>query len=52
LTALRIDIFGFIGELSLNAELRACRVLLPMVLAAKYNGIRNIVVLRDNFRGA
>lgn len=38
-----INTFGFIGELSLNAELRPCSGVLPMVIAAKNNGIKNIV---------
>jgi magnesium chelatase family protein len=36
--------FGFIGELSLNGELRPCAGILPMVMAAKKCGIRKIVL--------
>lgn len=44
--------FGFIGELSLNAELRPCSGVLPMVAAAKASGIRNIIISSDNLREA
>lgn len=47
-----IDNFGFIGELSLNAELRPCSGVLPMVIAAKNNGIKNIIVSKDNLKEA
>ena len=52
LKADELDIFGFIGELSLNAELRPCSGVLPMVITAKHNGIRNIVVSKDNLKEA
>lgn len=44
--------FGFIGELSLNARLRACTGILPMTIRAKESGIKNIVVPRDNIQEA
>jgi magnesium chelatase family protein len=47
-----IENFGFIGELSLNAELRPCSGVLPMVIAAKNNGVKNIVVSKDNLQEA
>jgi magnesium chelatase family protein len=40
--------FGFIGELSLNGELRPCAGILPMVMAAKKCGIRKIVLPVEN----
>ena len=43
-----IEKFGFIAELSLNADLRACSGILPMVIAAKNSGIYNIVVAKKN----
>ena len=45
-----IDIhsFGFIGELSLNGHLRPCTGVLPMVIAAKNSGIKNIIVPIEN----
>lgn len=45
-----IDIhsFGFIGELSLNGHLRPCTGVLPMVIAAKNSGIKNIIVPVEN----
>jgi magnesium chelatase family protein len=44
--------FAFIGELSLNAKLRACSGVLPMIIAAKESGIKNIIVPLDNVREA
>lgn len=52
LTTEGIDNFAFIGELSLNADLRPCSGVLPMIISAKNNGIKNIVVPRDNFEEA
>ena len=43
-----ISSFGFIGELSLNGELRPCSGVLPMAIEAKRNGINNIIVPKDN----
>ncbi|WP_416246473.1 YifB family Mg chelatase-like AAA ATPase [Clostridium sp. HCS.1] len=43
-----VNSFGFIGELSLNGELRPCSGVLPMVIEAKRNGINNIIVPKDN----
>lgn len=40
--------FGCIGELSLNARLRSCTGVLPMVIAAKQAGMKNIIVPREN----
>lgn len=47
-----IQNFGFIGELSLNAELRACTGILPMAMEAKNKGISNLIVPRDNMQEA
>lgn len=44
--------FGFIGELSLNADLRPCSGVLPMVIEAKKKGINNLIVPRENLREA
>ena len=44
--------YGFIGELSLTGELRACSGVLPMVVAAKENGIFKIIVPKDNLEEA
>lgn len=44
--------FGFIGELSLNADLRPCSGVLPMVIEAKNVGIYNLVVPKGNLREA
>lgn len=47
-----IDNFGFIGELSLNGDLRPCVSVLPMVMEAKNKSIRNRVVPIDNVNEA
>lgn len=47
-----IETFGFIGELSLNADLRACSGILPMVIASKNKGIKNIIVPKENIEEA
>lgn len=47
-----VSTFGFIGELSLNAELRAVTGVLPMVIEAKNKGIRNIIIPRGNLKEA
>jgi magnesium chelatase family protein len=44
--------YGCIGELSLNARLRRCTGVLPMVIAAKKAGIKNIIVPRENIHEA
>lgn len=44
--------FTFIGELSLNARLRACSGILPMVIAAKKAGQQKIIVPKDNIEEA
>ena len=52
ITVNEIDSFGFIGELSLNADLRPCSGILPMVVAAKNSGIHNIVLPLQNIEEA
>lgn len=44
--------FAFIGELSLNAKLRACSGVLPMIIAAKESGVKNIIVPLENVEEA
>ncbi|MGH4049896.1 MAG: YifB family Mg chelatase-like AAA ATPase [Clostridium sp.] len=44
--------FGFIGELSLNADIRACSGILPMAIEAKKRGINNLIVPKENIREA
>ena len=44
--------FGFIGELSLNGKIRPCTGVLPMIVAAKKTGIKNIVVPLENTQEA
>jgi len=49
---LEVEEFGFIGELSLNATLRPCSGVLPMVIAAKEVGLKKVIVPRDNLKEA
>ncbi len=42
------DACAFIGELSLQGDVRAVRGVLPMVIAARNNGIREVYVPSDN----
>ncbi|MCR4697224.1 MAG: hypothetical protein K5654_07905 [Lachnospiraceae bacterium] len=41
--------FGFLGELSLTGNIRHCKGIIPMVLAAKENSVKNIIIPYDNF---
>lgn len=43
-----LEQYGFIGELCLDGGLRACCGILPMILAAKKNGINKIIVPEAN----
>lgn len=47
-----LNLFGFIGELSLNAEIRPSSGVLPMVIKAKYEGIRHLIVPKENVQEA
>ena len=46
--AKELDQYGFIGELSLDGSLRGCNGVLPMIIAAKRDGIRNIIIPEEN----
>lgn len=47
------DEMAFLGELSLNGEIRKAKGVLPMVLCAKKNGIKEIFIPYENvFEGA
>ena len=48
----KLQEYGFIGELSLNAGLRPCVGVLPMIIAAKGAGIKNVVVPVENIKEA
>ena len=48
----RKEEFAFFGELSLNAMIRSCTGILPMVIAAKNAGIENIIVPKSNIEEA
>lgn len=48
----RKEEFAFFGELSLNAMIRGCNGILPMVIAAKNSGIKNIIVPKANIKEA
>lgn len=43
---------AFVGELSLNAELRPVNGILPMAMAARHSGIRRLFVSVENYREA
>ena len=43
-----LDGYAFIGELSLNGNVRSCTGVLPMVNAAKMRGIKNVVLPISN----
>lgn len=47
-----LKLFGFIGELSLNAEIRPSSGVLPMVIKAKSEGIRYLIVPKENVQEA
>lgn len=51
-TNIDLNSFGFIGELSLNGKIRPCTGVLPMVIAAKKAGIKNIIVPLENAQEA
>ena len=44
----RKEEYAFLGELSLNAKLRACTGVLAMIIAAKEAGIKNVVLPKEN----
>jgi len=43
---------GFLGELSLNGAIKACRGVLPMVEAARCAGLKTIIVPMENLKEA
>ena len=45
---INLNDFGFIGELSLNGNIRPCSGVLPMVIAAKKSGIKKVIVPLEN----
>ena len=47
-----ISEYGFIGELSLDGRLRACHVILPMIIAAQRNGIKKVIIPVENLKEA
>lgn len=52
IAAKNIENYGFIGELSLDGRLRACRGILPMIIAAKKSGIGTLIVPAENLNEA
>ena len=44
--------FGFIGELSLNADIRPCSGILSMTIEAKKRGITKLIVPKENLKEA
>ncbi len=47
-----LEKYGFLGELSLGGDLRPCKGILPMILAAKRSGVMHMIVPADNFAEA
>lgn len=47
-----LDRYGFIGELSLDGSIRACSGVLPMIIAAKRNGIKEVIIPEENYEEA
>lgn len=52
ITVKDIQQYGLIGELSLNGSLRPCQGILPMVIAAKNNGLKKVIVPKTNYSEA
>ena len=48
----RIESCIFFGELSLNGNLRRCKGILPMIIAAKQAGYSNIILPKENLQEA
>lgn len=48
IAAKELNQYGFIGELSLDGSLRACCGILPMILAAKKDGIKKVIIPQAN----
>ncbi len=44
----KLNDIGFIGELSLNGELRSCSGILPMIMEAKKRGIQTVIIPKEN----
>lgn len=47
-----LDQYAFIGELSLNGELRACRGILPMIIQAGQEKVKHVIVPVSNMQEA
>ena len=52
ITVKNLDQYAFIGELSLNGELRACRGILPMIIQAGQEKVKHIIVPVSNMQEA
>lgn len=52
IAAKNLQDYGFIGELSLDGGLRACRGILPMIIAGQKSGLRKIIIPISNLREA
>ena len=52
IAAKNLSEYGFIGELSLDGRLRACRGILPMIITAQKSGIKKIIVPYENLNEA
>ena len=52
LTADKVEEYAFIGELALDGLIRSVNGVLPLVLGLKEQGIKNIIVPKDNAKEA
>lgn len=52
ISAKNLSEYGFIGELSLDGRLRACRGILPMIIAAQKSEVKKLIVPNENLNEA
>lgn len=52
ISAKELKKYGLIGELSLNGGLRSCNGILPLIIAAEKNGIKDVIVPSSNLAEA
>lgn len=52
IAAKNLQDYGFIGELSLDGSIRACRGILPMIISGQKSGLKKIIIPNSNLREA
>lgn len=52
ISARELSKYGFVGELSLDGTLRSCNGILPMIMAAKKEGIKDVIIPIGNKKEA